>query len=83
MQLGCMPHKLKCPARGGARPNSGRPKLHRRSVSARVNPEIYVALRRHAKARKVKLGRLIEEILGRNLEQGNGGRLYDLHDGAL
>jgi hypothetical protein len=54
---------------GGKRPGSGRRKLARRSVSARVNPEIYVALVQCAKARKMKLGRLIESILERAVQE--------------
>jgi hypothetical protein len=63
-----MPHKIKCPSRGGARPGSGRPKLDRRNVSARVNAPIYAALAKSAKARKIKLGRLIEDILERAVQ---------------
>ena len=63
-----MPHKIKCPSRGGARPGSGRPQKDRRSVSARIDNALYARLRRMAKARKIKLGRLIESILERAVQ---------------
>jgi hypothetical protein len=62
------PHKLKRPTRGGVRPGSGRRKLDRRSVSARVSKETYEALVQVSKARKMKLGRVIESILERAVQ---------------
>lgn len=58
-----MPHKLKRPTRGGVRPGSGRPRVDRRAVSARVSNELYDELQRHAQARRMTLSDLIESVL--------------------
>jgi hypothetical protein len=63
-----MPKPVRKRNHGGKRVGSGRRKLNRRSVSARVSNELYAQLRRIAKARKIKLSRLIESILERAVQ---------------
>jgi hypothetical protein len=57
------PHAIKCPTRGGARPHSGRPNLHRRSVSARVDDALYTVLRQTATKQGIAVSVLVEEAL--------------------
>jgi predicted DNA-binding ribbon-helix-helix protein len=58
-----MPDLVSEKKRGGKRAGSGRRKLNRRSLSARVSNALYAELQRQAEAREMTLSALVESIL--------------------